>query len=448
MKGKRKLTQRILSLMMVFAMVMGMLLEPVQIYAAQPGEDAGQTKAAPTNPQQPDGNGGSTDQGGTSGGDSGETTPQYTITVTADQNEAKVDEIVTFTADIKGTAPADDSITWKADNGLSMDVNPSNDKEAEVTIPDTLTNGTTVTVTATCGEVSGTATVTVKVPTYTVSGTVSANNQPIQNATVKLGDFEATTTDEIGCYSVTQVPNGTYGLSVQCEGFQAYTGSITVTDSEVTNANVSMSLDTVSASIAKGSIVVGEKTKTSVSVSKQVEVKNISWNSSGADIATVDATTGTVTGIKAGTAVITPTITSKYGNVPANGIQVTVEECGTKITEVSVNKTGLFAKKLKVDVTIASITGNNTPTGGNVKFTLQQEDVDEVVKPIVKEVELKDGKATLELTKKNLDFSGKYTITVQYLGDSGYYKASNTEITEYNYTVGGLTYRDEQDKDL
>ena len=37
MKGKRKLTQRILSLLMVFAMVMGMLLEPVQIYAAQPG---------------------------------------------------------------------------------------------------------------------------------------------------------------------------------------------------------------------------------------------------------------------------------------------------------------------------------------------------------------------------------------------------------------------------
>ena len=50
MKGKRKLTQRILSLMMVFAMVMGMLLEPVQIYAAQPGEDAGQTKAAPADP--------------------------------------------------------------------------------------------------------------------------------------------------------------------------------------------------------------------------------------------------------------------------------------------------------------------------------------------------------------------------------------------------------------
>ncbi len=193
MKGKRKLTQRILSLMMVFAMVMGMLLEPVQIYAAQPGEDAGQTEAAPTDSQQPDGS--------TPGGNGGETTPQYTITVTADKNEAKeytitvtadkneakVGKTVTFTADIEGTAPADDSITWKADNGLSMDVNPSNDKEAEVTIHDTLTNGTTVTVTATCGEVSGMATFTAKIPTYTVSGTVSANNKPIQNATVKLG---------------------------------------------------------------------------------------------------------------------------------------------------------------------------------------------------------------------------------------------------------------------
>ena len=46
MKGKRKLTQRILSLMMVFAMVMGMLLEPVQIYAAQPGESRSGRSAA------------------------------------------------------------------------------------------------------------------------------------------------------------------------------------------------------------------------------------------------------------------------------------------------------------------------------------------------------------------------------------------------------------------
>ena len=445
MKGKRKLTQRILSLLMVFAMVMGMLLEPVQIYAAQPGEDAGQMKAGPADPQ-PDGNGGTTDQGGTPGGNSGETTPQYTITVTADKNEAKVGETVGFTASIKGTAPDDDKITWSADNGLSIVENVADNKKATVTIPSTLKNDTTVTVTATCGEVSGTATFTAKIPTYTVSGTVSANNKPIQNATVKLGDFELTTTDETGSYSVTQVPNGTYGLSVQCEGFQAYTGSITVTDSEVTNANVSMNLDTVSASIAKGSIVVGEKT--SVSVSPQVEVGSVNWSSSQANIAAVDAATGEVTGIKAGTATITPTITSKYGNVPANGIQVTIGECETKITEVSVNKTGLFAKKLKVDVTIASITGNNTPTGGNVQFTLQQEDVDEVVKPIVKEVELKDGKATLELTKKNLDFSGKYTITVQYLGNPDYYKASNTTIAEYNYKVGGLIYRDEQDKDV
>lgn len=445
MKGKRKLTQRILSLMMVFAMVMGMLLEPVQIYAAQPGEDVGQTKAAPTD-SQPDGNGDSTNQGGTPGGNSGETTPQYTITVTADKNEAKVGETVGFTASIKGTAPDDDKITWSADNGLSIVENVSDNKEATVTIPSTLKNDTTVTVTATCGEVSGTATFTAKIPTYTVSGTVSANNKPIQNATVKLGDFELTTTDETGSYSVTQVPNGTYGLSVQCEGFQAYTGSITVTDSEVTNANVSMNLDTVSASIAKGSIVVGEKT--SVSVSPQVEVESVNWSSSQANIAAVDAATGEVTGIKAGTATITPTITSKYGNVPANGIQVTVGECETKITEVSVNKTGVIKKKLKVDVTVAATTGNNTPTGGNMKFTLQQEDVDEYVKPIVKKVELKDGKATLELTKKNLDFSGKYTITVQYLGNPDYYKASKKEITEYNYTVGGLIYRDERDKDV
>ena len=73
MKGKRKLTQRILSLMMVFAMVMGMLLEPVQIYAAQPGGDAGQMKAGPADPQ-PDGS--------TPGEIGGGTTPQDTTKIT------------------------------------------------------------------------------------------------------------------------------------------------------------------------------------------------------------------------------------------------------------------------------------------------------------------------------------------------------------------------------
>lgn len=67
MKGKRKLTQRILSLLIVFATVTGMLLEPVQIYAAQPGEDVGQMKVGSTEQQQPDGN---------------ETTPQDTTTIT------------------------------------------------------------------------------------------------------------------------------------------------------------------------------------------------------------------------------------------------------------------------------------------------------------------------------------------------------------------------------
>ena len=36
MKEKHKLTQRILSLIMVFAMVLGMVMEPIQIRAAEP----------------------------------------------------------------------------------------------------------------------------------------------------------------------------------------------------------------------------------------------------------------------------------------------------------------------------------------------------------------------------------------------------------------------------
>ena len=108
MKGKRKLTQRILSLLMVFAMVMGMLLEPVQIYAAQPGEDAGQTKAAPTDSQQPDGS--------TPGGNGGETAPQDTTKISLDATSLNLVEGETKDITIVNLPEKAQDILWASGN--------------------------------------------------------------------------------------------------------------------------------------------------------------------------------------------------------------------------------------------------------------------------------------------------------------------------------------------
>lgn len=158
MKGKRKLTQRILSLLMVFAMVMGMLLEPVQIYAAQPGSGV-EVKA-----------------GGNQGDGMNPPAENQEYTVTVDGiKECYPGDTLTFTATVKdqeGVTVENPNITWTYEGDVNI-IGPGQ------LIVDAQYRGENIVVKAIYNdgtqEVEDRLTVLVK-PLYEIS--VSANKQP------------------------------------------------------------------------------------------------------------------------------------------------------------------------------------------------------------------------------------------------------------------------------
>lgn len=98
---------------------------------------------------------------------------------------------------------------------------------------------------------------------YTVSGQILSGGTAVSGAAVQLGDFAPQVTDKSGAYSVREVPNGTYNLTVSRNGFERYESSVTVSGTEVTNADAVLCLTAGSVGIANSDIVVGERTEVS-----------------------------------------------------------------------------------------------------------------------------------------------------------------------------------------
>lgn len=222
MKGKRKLRERLMVLALTFTMTAGMMVEPVRIRAAQSGETVNVTAVnnAEAVPEALEGGG-------------GRPVEKYRVSVSEKNGvtEAYSGDVLTFVAAIEGTAPENPGITWSADNNAV--VTPSgNGMEATVTVPEGLAAGTKITVTAVCGDVSGSASVTVKEKTYNVSGTITSGESVVPGAEVRLGNFEAQTTDDNGAYSVSNVPSGTYNLVVKRNGFEEYQDSVNVNSAD------------------------------------------------------------------------------------------------------------------------------------------------------------------------------------------------------------------------
>lgn len=280
---------------------------------------------------------------------------------------------------------------------------------------------------------------------YTVSGQILSGGTAVSGAAVQLGDFAPQVTDKSGAYSVREVPNGTYNLTVSRNGFERYESSVTVSGTEVTNADAVLCLTAGSVGIANSDIVVGERTEVSYRCDlSEGEIQSVLWQSGDAATATVE--NGIVTGVKAGKTTITPTITSVYGDVPMTETEVTVGECGTEMEKMEINKAGIFKNKLNIDVTVKALAGESTPTGGDVEFKIKQMGVKDDIAEEAYTKPLENGKAQLQLAKKNFDFSGEYLITAAYKGHAGYYAESGAKTESYNYEISGLEYEDETGK--
>lgn len=418
MKGKRKLTQRILSLMMVFAMVMGMLLEPVQIYAAQPGEDAGQTKAAPADPQ-PDGNRGSTDQSGTPGGDSGETTPQDTTKISL--NPTRLNLVEGNTGDIVATVtPAEKvkDIAWSCGETNIATVSANQDDNSKATV--TAVNEGTTTITATVDGQTATANVTVFAKTYEVRGTVTSasNNQAISGITVSVNGQDVTT-EENGTYTV-MLPEGTHNATFTGTGFVDTTATIIVdANGGVSNADVQMSLKPVSVTMSSSEIYVGGTTTATV----HGELKDYqinSWNSS--EFVTANGTT--ITGKKAGTFSDKPIVQSeKYGLVDVtDNIDVTVKESST-IVSVTATIDEKDKAWMKLTAQVKAFENESHPTDGKVTFVITRKDGLLFNQKVEAQLNAQ-GKVETKVKKKVGKFRSNYIVTATYGGQEGYYLGS------------------------
>ena len=65
-------------------------------------------------------------------------------------------------------------------------------------------------------------------------------------------------------------------------------------------------------------------------------------------------------------------------------------------------------------MTVKALAGESTPTGGDVEFKIKQMGVKDDIAEEAYTKPLENGKAQLQLAKKNFDFSGEYLITAAY----------------------------------
>lgn len=457
MKGQRKLRERLTAIALSLALIAGMVIEPAQIRAAQSEETAAVQEEEGIAAPQTAGDGEEENKSSADepeGEQEQEQMPaaDYSISVSEmdSKTEAYVGDTLTFKAELTGTPPSNPTITWSADNGVPVTDN-GNDT-VSITIPKGTTPGTVITVTADCGGGSESVSVTIKERVYTVSGTVTASGVGVPGAVVKLGNFEPQTTGGNGSYSISDVPDGTYNFTIARDGFQEYQNSVTVKGADVTSCDASLSLADASASVDKSVIKVGETTEAHYECKlADADGVSVSWASSDDTVASVDGN-GTITGIKSGKTTITPTINSNYGPVSASGIEVEVQECSTEIKSVEINQNvsdNDKYTKFEIDVTVGTEIEGVIPTGGDVSFKITQEDITAMrAAPKTYTIALVDGVASLRLSKQSFDFSGNYTVEVQYSGNSGYYLASDPETENCSYALQGLKYVDQQENEI
>lgn len=439
MKGKRKLTQRILSLMMVFAMVMGMLLEPVQIYAAQPGEDAGQTKAAPADPQ-PDGS--------TPGENGGGTTPQDTTKITL--NPTRLNLVEGGTGDIVATVtPAEkvEKIKWSVATDLAQIVVNSKNNGTVTIIAKEGKEGTeriTATIEEGTETVSATAEVIISRRMHTVSVAKvieSVSKVSVPDATIELTDsknsnkkYTATYVEKDGDYQVT-CPSGTYTMT--CTPPSGFTGTelepvtVRVNDKGDVSGKKDFSVTLGGISLSDGNEKTLKVNKTTTwTINKEFNVANetISWKSNDSNVASVDQNR-LITANKKGKTDITVTIHTPYGNKEVRE-SIAVTPWVTKL-DLAVTPQGTNNKieKIAAAATVTNSDGEKVPEG-DVKFTLIKKRILLPPKTVAEEsVSVQNGAASHIFEASRFGFSGNYEVKAVYIGTNGRYNDSS-EVTK------------------
>ncbi len=227
----------------------------------------------------------------------------------------------------------------------------------------------------------------------TLTATISPATASNKNVTWTSSDTTVATVDANG--KVTAVKNGTATITATTEdGTKTATCAVTVTTS-VTG----VTLNKTTLTIAVGN----NETLTATISPATASNKNVTWTSSDATVATVDAS-GKVTGVKNGTATIT--VTTEDGAKTAT-CAVTVI---TSVTGVTLNKTTLSLEPTGVETLTATVSPDNA-TNKNVTWTSSNTGI-ATVDANGKVTAVAVGTATITVTTADGSKTASCTVTI------------------------------------
>ena len=343
-------------------------------------------------------------------------TPVAVSEVTLDQAELALTEgeSVTLVATVKPDDAADKTVTWSTSDASIATV----DANGKVTA----IKAGTATIMAKAGEKTATCNVTVNgIPvasitlnktkvtlhpgeTDTLVATISPDNTSDQTITWTSSYPAAVTVDDNG--KITAVAVGASTIHASCGGKSA-SCEVTVDPIPVE----SVTLNKTELTLKEGE----SETLTATVKPDNATDKTVTWSTSDASIATVDAN-GKVTAVKEGTA----TITAKAGDKSAT-CKVTVSKNVIAVTEVTLNKTELTLKEGESETLTATVKPDNA-TDKTVTWSTSDASI-ATVDANGKVTAIKEGTATI--TAKVGDKSATCKVTVEQRGENG--AEGNTE---------------------
>lgn len=415
MKGKQRILRRLLAITLSLTMVLGMVIQPVQVSAAGLSNTL-KTGEEPANL-------GETEQEG----DNNQLTPPgnqtgYEVKVTGPTTTSgKPGDVISgFSASVteNGQSVTGAVVTWKASQGVTVDTS----KGVSVTVPADLTDGAKFEVWANYeGQDSNKVAITVERPKITVSGKIidsfKDNGEiPLKGAQITLVANGADTTTysatskEDGTYSISGVTAGlgvSFNLAVTKDGYNQGIVNISESNTDVTEAVELETNETIQISSSTNTVSIFDSLTITATTDLTDDIK---WtvNQTEEVVTYAQDETGkefVLTGNAAGTA----TVTASTHGVKSNSYTITVNKRNTKGSiEFFRNGEALSEKNMAIagdELSIGLSLEDKKISGANVKTSIENPTGTE--EQLAQTTVGDNGKAEIKYTAK---YEGSYFV--------------------------------------
>ena len=415
MKGKQRILRRLIAITLSLTMVLGMIIQPVQVSAAGLSNTlkTGEEPASLGETEQEGDNNQLTPPGNQTG---------YEVKVTGPTTTSgKPGDVISgFSASVteNGQSVTDAVVTWKASQGVTVDTS----KGVSVTIPTDLTDGAKFEVWANYeGQDSNKVAITVERPKITVSGKIidsfKDNGEiPLKGAQITLVANGADTTTysatskEDGTYSISGVTAGlgvSFNLAVTKDGYNQGIVNISESNTDVTEAVELETNETIQISSSTNTVSIFDSLTITATTDLTDDIK---WtvNQTEEVVTYAQDETGkefVLTGNAAGTA----TVTASTHGVKSNSYTITVNKRNTKGSiEFFRNGEALSEKNMAIagdELSIGLSLEDKKISGANVKTSIENPTGTE--EQLAQTTVGDNGKAEIKYTAK---YEGSYFV--------------------------------------